>query len=122
MGPKERRPVWKMVREAAKGLAGKAAHVEIRDWVVRHYPGTNPRTVQCQIVSCTVNNPSRVNWPQNKKPRLANRQYDFLFRTDRGEVELYDPQKHGHWQILKREDGRLAVGPVGEKRGAEGAR
>jgi len=110
----EKPPVWKMIREAAEALGWKTTNVAVRDWILQRYPGTNPTTIQCHIVSCTVNHPSRIHYPHNKKPRISNTQYDFFFRTDRGQLELYDPEKHGRWEILEREDGRLEVGLVGE--------
>ena len=104
--------VWQMVKEAVEALGGKTTNVAIRDWILSQYPGTNTNTIQCQIIVCTVNHPSRVHWPENKKARAANTEHDFLFRSSRGEVELYDPVKHGHWEIYEREDGRFAVRQV----------
>lgn len=43
---------------------------------------------------------------------MANSTYDFLFRPERGRLELYDPACHGRWHIVERDDGRLAVGQV----------
>lgn len=118
----EKPPVWKMIREAVEDLGGRTTNVAVRDWVLQHYPGTNPNTIQCHIVLCTVNHPSRIHYPQNKKPRISNARYDFLFRPDRGQLELYNPAKHGQWQIFKRDDGRLGVGLVGqEEQGIEEA-
>ena len=38
-------------------------------------------------------------YPGNKKARLANGRYDFLFGTDRGKVMCYDANQHGLWAI-----------------------
>ena len=35
--------------------------------------------------------------------------YDFLFKLKPGEVELYDPEKHGIWEIRTDEFGKLLV-------------
>jgi endonuclease len=101
--------VWRMVREAIETLGGKATNVEVRDWILQHYPETNPNTVQCHIILCTVNHNSRIHYSDNNKPRMANGQYDFLFRPERGKLELFDPDVHGQWQIAEGEDGRLKV-------------
>jgi len=98
-----------MIREAIEALGGKTTNVAIRDWIQEHYPDTNKNTIQCQIIVCTVNHFSRVHYPEGKKPRRADTQYDFLFRPSRGQVELYDPKKHGHWEIYQREDSRFDV-------------
>ena len=109
MSETKRPPVWQMVREAVEAMGGKTTNVAVRDWVLRHYPGTNKNTIQCQIISCAVNHPSRVHYPQNGKPRAVDSPHDCLFRTGKGQIELYDPAKHGHWRIYQREDGRLSV-------------
>jgi len=105
----KRPPVWQMIRQAIEALGGKTTNVAIKEWILKRYPGTNTNTIQCQIIICTVNHRSRIHYPENKKPRIANTQYDFLFRPERGEVELYNPAKHGRWEIYQREDGRLDV-------------
>lgn len=107
-----RLPVWQMIREAVENLGGKASHREIKDYIWKKYGELNESTLRCQILICTVNRRSRVNYPENEKPRVANSKYDFLFATGRGEVELYDPEKHGIWEIRKDETGKLTVGQV----------
>ena len=104
-----RPPVWQMVNEAVKALGGSTTNVAIRERILRQYPGTNPLTIQCQIIGCTVNHDSRVHYPENKRPRIANGYHDFLFRTGRGKVEVFDPQRHGIWEIRLGESGRLEV-------------
>lgn len=106
----EHRPyVWQMVREAVDALGGETTNVAVRDWILEHYPGTNTNTIQCQIIVCTVNHPSRIHYPENQKPRCANSQYDFLFRPERGKLILFNPSQHRQWEIVESEDGRLTV-------------
>ena len=72
-----RPPVWQMVKEAAEHLAAKEptfANAALRDYVNSHLSGVNPSTLACQIIICTVNHPSRVHYPENKKPRKATSQ------------------------------------------------
>jgi len=116
----ERRPtVRKMVKEAVEALGGDTTNTAVRDWILRKYPGTNKSTIQCHIVLCSVNHPSRVYYGQNK-PRIASdERYDFLFRPDKGRVLLYDPSKHGVWKIVRHEDGALGVAREGRPRAAE---
>src|SRR5205807_4502573 len=83
--------------------------VAVRDWILERYPGTNTLTIQAQIIVCTVNHASRIHYPENRKPRRANSQYDFLFRPKRGQLELYDPARHGVWEIAEGEAGRLLI-------------
>ena len=108
------KPVWRMIKEAIQALGGRAKNAEVVRWVLGRYPGTNRNTVQTQIGYCTVNRPSRVHCSENKKPMLANREKDCLYSTGRGQVALYDPAKHGTWEIASTEDGKLAVRRVAE--------
>jgi hypothetical protein len=109
--------VWQMIKEAVENLGGKATYSEIKDYIRNKYGEVNESTINCQIIVCTVNHPSRIHYPENKKPRIANSRYDFLFSTGykyrRGEVELYDPEKHGTWEIRKDEYGKLTVAQSG---------
>ena len=103
------KPVWRMIKEAVRALGGRAARAEIVRRVLREYPGTNPNTVQTQIGYCTVNMPSRIHSPENKRPMIADREKDCLFTTERGQFELYDPAHHGVWAIAIAGSGALCV-------------
>jgi hypothetical protein len=100
-----------MIKEAVEALGSPTTNVAVRDWILKKYPGTNLSTIQCQIIVCTVNHASRVHYPENKKPRNANTQYDFLFRPDRGKLEWYDPAKQGPWRIVETDTGLMKVEP-----------
>jgi len=97
-----------MIKEAIENLGGQASYSAIKQFIWRKYGDVNESTINAQIVICTVNHRSRVHYTQNKRPRLANEpRYDFLFHTGSGQVELYNPEKHGVWEILKDERGNL---------------
>lgn len=104
-----RPPVWKMVQEAVEHLGGKASYAAIKQFILGVYGEVNDSTMTCQIIVCSVNHPSRIHYPANKKPRLADSQYDFLFNTGRGQVEAYRPDMHGIWAIAINEYGKLVV-------------
>lgn len=113
----KRRPfVWQMVREAVENLGGKASYKDIIHYIKNKYGDVNESTIRCHIIICTVNHPSRIHYPENRKPRdcstLAHH-CDFLFSIGKGEVVLYDPKKHGQWLIVE-QNGKLQVkGPSG---------
>jgi len=113
MGERSRPYVWQMVREAVDALGGDTTNVAVRDYIEEHYPGTNRNTIGCQTIVCTVNHDSRVHFPENSKPRLANERYDFLFRPERGRLVLYDPRIHGQWEIAESNEGKPIVRLVG---------
>lgn len=104
--------VWQMCKEAVECLGGKASYREIKDYIHKKYTDVNDNTITSQIIVCTVNHKSRVHYPENSKPRVCDSQYDFLYSTGRGQVVLYDPEKHGLWAIVEK-NGKLSVEQVG---------
>lgn len=106
----ENRPyIWQMVKEAVQNLGGQASNYEIKKYIFDKYTDVNENTINCTILSSCVNKQSRVNFTENQRERSSTSQYDFLYSTSRGKVELYEPQKHGLWKISKTEEGTLLV-------------
>jgi len=102
--------LYEMVNEAVVALGGKATNTDIRGYIHKKYHKVNDKSILAHITLCTVNNRSRIHYAQNQKPRLADGpKIDFLYKTVRGWVELYDPVKHGVWEIRKDEFGKLVV-------------
>jgi RecB family endonuclease NucS len=101
--------VWEMVKEAIEDLDGKASYSQIKDNIKQKYGGVNESTITAQIIVCTVNHKSRIHYPINNKTRTANLNYDFLYTTGPGQVECYDPEKHGVWEIAEDDYGKLIV-------------
>ncbi|MGG4495600.1 endonuclease NucS domain-containing protein [Brevibacillus reuszeri] len=104
---------WQMIKEAVEELGGKTSNSEIRKYIHDKYGGVKDNTINCTILTCCVNKQSRINWPENAKPRLATSQYDFLYSTGRAQVELYNRDIHGDWEIRQSDDGSLLVTQVG---------
>ncbi len=102
------KPVWEMVKEAVQTLDGRASYKQIMSYITPKYPGTKENTIRCQIIACTVNHPSSVYYG-SKKVGISNGSNNFLFTTGNGQVEWYDPQKHGVWGVIKNEEGKLKV-------------
>lgn len=102
--------VREMIREAVAALGSPTTRQAVCEYVLSRYPGTNVGTVQCELTLCTVNQPSRLHYSQNQKPRVANDpRYDLLFSPSRGMVEWYRPVVHGVWSIVVDTEGRLAI-------------
>jgi endonuclease len=104
-----RPPIWQLVRDAIRRFGREVSYSEIKQSVWADYPEVNSSTLTCQIIICSVNHPSRVHYPENKKPRLCTGQYDFLYNTGRGRVTPYDPELQGLWEIAVSSDGALVV-------------
>lgn len=104
-----RPPIWQLIKEAVEPLGREFTYAEVKKLLWQRHPDLNEATINCQMIICSVNMPSRAHYPENKKPRLATSQYDFLFNTGRGRAIWYDPAKQGHWEITKDDDGALCV-------------
>ncbi|MCD6450253.1 MAG: hypothetical protein J7L34_07090, partial [Thermotogaceae bacterium] len=102
-----------MIKETVENSGGRATYSEIKEYIKNKYGDVNENTINAQIIVCTVNHPSRIHYPKNKKARIANTKYDFLYNIGKGIVELYDPEKHGVWEIKKDEYGKLVVAQTG---------
>lgn len=105
--------VWEMIKEAIEKLGGRVEYSEIRNYIGRNYGDVKKSTINAHITLCSVNNKNRIHYPQNKKPRIATKYLDFLYRVDRGVVEYFNPEKHGYWEINQDEQGNLTVAKLG---------
>lgn len=103
--------VRNMVNDAIRALGGSTTNKAVRDWIWQQDPNANRSTIDCQMIAGCVNHPSRVHYRSiGARPRTANDpSIDVFFRPAKGHVELYDPKKHGYWEIFKRADGKLSV-------------
>jgi len=94
-----------MVKEAVEQSNNQViSNKEVKGYITKKYGAINDNSVNCHILSCSVNMQCRVNWPENKKPRICNSQYDFLYNVGRGQVQIYDPKIHGQWEICLIDD------------------
>lgn len=107
-----RLPIWQLIRDAVQPLGREVAYAEIKRILWSQYPDLNDATINCQLIVCSVNQKSRIHYPENKKPRFSDGPYDFLYSVGRGRVVWYDPAVHGVWEILQDADGSLVVGRV----------
>ncbi|SIQ52804.1 endonuclease NucS domain-containing protein [Pontibacter lucknowensis] len=108
----DRPTVWQMVAEAIDALSGKATYAEIKSYIHNKWDNVNDNTINAQMIVLAVNQPSRIHYPENKKPRLSDSNYDVLYSTGRGQVVKYDPEEHGLWEIYENEFGGLAIRQV----------
>lgn len=104
-----RPPIWQLIREAIQHFDREVTYSELKQFVWAQYPDVNSSTLTCQIIICSVNHPSRIHYPENKKSRVCTSQYDFLYHTGRGRVAPYDPERQGLWEIHQDADGALSV-------------
>jgi len=105
-----KKPVWQMVKDAVQQMNGECTYPAIKAKIRSMYgDDVNDSSMTCSIISGAVNHPSRIHYSENKKPRISDTPYDYLFNTGRGKVVWYEPEKHGVWEIAKATDGDLVV-------------
>jgi hypothetical protein len=88
-----------MVREAVDHLGSPTTRDAIANYIKGKYGDVNHSTIKCQIATCSVNDKSRLHYPQNKKARPCDGPYDFLFKASSGDIETYNSEVHGRWAI-----------------------
>lgn len=113
----ERPYVWQMIKEAVDNLNRRVSYSDIKEYINSKWTGVNQDTITAQIIVLSVNHDSRIHYPENHKPRLTNSNspYDLLFNTDRGEVEKYNLNEHGIWEIYKDENDKPVVRKFSEE-------
>lgn len=106
--------VWQMIKEAVENLSGRATYAEIKRYIKDKWDDVNESTINAQALVLTVNQPSRIHYPENHKPRLTNSgsNYDLLFSTGRGQVVKYKIDEHGIWEIYKNDFEALDIRQV----------
>ena len=110
-------PVWKLVRKAVIALlgdnGGQISFQQIKDYILTLYEDVNPDTVDRQIRRCSVNSQARTGFHPNKKARITDGEYDFLYIPENMQVQWYNPAVHGQWEII-RVNGEPQVRLIGE--------
>lgn len=103
--------VWRMIKEAVNHLGGQISYTQIKDFIASRWDDVNLDTITAQIIVLTVNHNSRTHYPENQKPRQTNinSAYDFLYYVGRGQVEKYNPDQHGVWEIFKTENNTFSI-------------
>lgn len=104
--------VWQMIKQAVESLNGRASYGEIKQYINSKWNNVNESTINAQITVLTVNQPSRIHYPENRRPKISNSQYDVLFSTGRGQVVKYNQEEHGLWEIYENEFGARLIRQV----------
>jgi len=103
-----------IILEALEKLDQPTTPSEIVRYARRKHPNVDDTKIRSQVTACCVNMPSRVSFPENQTPRIADDPLlDCLFRVDFGQYVRYDPEEHGRWEIAEVE-GELLVRMVEE--------
>lgn len=118
----ESRPTnWQLVLQAVDHFGREVSYGEIKNWIWSQYPDVNASSITCEIITASVNHPSRIHYGPNKKARAAKGPRDYLYYTRRGYVTPYDPDTHGLWSIAQDAEGGFTVHQVSEGQDADRA-
>lgn len=107
--------VYKMIEEAVTVLGGKASYKQLKKEIWKKWPDAKDGTISSTCIELSVNRNSRIHYDTNFQPRLTYppSKYDVLYHVSDGNVELYNPKKHGIWEIYVNEEGNKKVRKVG---------
>lgn len=96
----EGRLEWEKALAAVTQLGGNASRKQVEDWIRSRDPGYNKKNLT-DLYMMAVNSPARTGYSQNRKPRRTDEgnRYDKLFKVGEGIFDIYDPAKHGIWEI-----------------------
>lgn len=103
--------IWEIIQHEFINL-GKESVVkkEFSNLILSEYPHIKKGTLGAQISIQVINKRGRTNYAQCSKERVCgDNKYDFLFENDDKTLCKYDKDKHGIWEIYKRDDGKLDV-------------
>lgn len=109
------KPTWRIVLDAVEDLGGSASMSQIRETVLTKIPEFSAGNFNPDVSTLSVNSASRGHYGANFNARRTDSgsQYDRLYQNGTGHssvFELYDPQRHGVWELYDAEDGgRLKV-------------
>jgi 5-methylcytosine-specific restriction protein A len=115
------KPGWEHVVETVEALGGRATRRQVDDHLKRTFPNWQDDT-NANLLACSVNYDYRANWSYNREPRRADdegnphHQYDRLYKVGFGKnvaYELYQPDRHGIWELYQTGDGKWRSRQVG---------
>lgn len=96
----EGRLEWEKALAAVIQLGGNVSRKQVGDWIRARDPGYNKKNLT-DLYMMAVNSPARTGYSQNRRPRRTDEgnRYDMLFKVGEGLFDIYDPSKHGVWEI-----------------------
>ena len=103
--------IWEIIQHEFINLDKESVlKKDFSEMILKKYPHIKKGTLGAQISIQVINKRGRTNYAQCSKERVCgDNKYDFLFENDDKTLCKYDKDKHGIWEIYKREDGKLDV-------------
>jgi len=103
--------IWEIIQHEFINLDKESVlKKDFSEMILKKYPHIKKGTLGAQISIQVINKRGRTNYAQCSKERVCgDNKYDFLFENEDKTLCKYDKDKHGIWEIYKREDGKLDV-------------
>ena len=103
--------IWEIIQNEFNDLGEESiSKKEFMGIILKKYPHIKKGTLSCQVSIQVINKRGRTGYYQCNKERVCgDDKFDFLFENDDKTICKYDKDKHGTWEIYKREDEKLDV-------------
>lgn len=99
-----------IVLSAVRDMAAPVSEREIEDYLSLRGINLPFATIEAELQAGSVNNDQRLYYsPDISLPPLNNCDRDLFYRLQSGAIELYDPKRHGVWEIYTSDSGRPRV-------------
>jgi len=103
--------IWEIIQNEFNASGEESiSKKEFMGMILKKHPHIKKGTLSCQVSIQIINKRGRTGYYQCKKERVCgDDKFDFLFENDDKTICKYDKDKHGTWEIYRREDDKLDV-------------
>lgn len=103
--------IWEIIQNEFNDLGKESiSKKEFMGMILKKYPHIKKGTLSCQVSIQIINKRGRTGYYQCNKERVCgDDKFDFLFENNDKTICKYDKEKHGTWEIYRREDDKLDV-------------
>lgn len=99
-----------IVLDAVREMASPVTEQDVVNYLKSRGINLSSATIEAELRAGTVNNDSRLYYsPDISPPPLNSRDRDLFYRLKSGSIVLYDPERHGLWEIYTSGSGRPRV-------------
>ena len=103
--------IWEIIQNEFNDLGFESiSKKEFMGIILKKHPHIKKGTLSAQVTIQVINKRGRTGYYQCNKERVCgDDKFDFLFENHDKTICKYDKNKHGTWEIYKREDEKLDV-------------
>jgi hypothetical protein len=103
--------IWEIIQNEFNDSGEESiSKKEFMVMILKKHPNIKKGTLSCQVSIQIINKRGRTGYYQCNKERVCgDDKFDFLFENDDKTICKYNKEKHGTWEIYRREDDKLDV-------------